>query len=303
MPKAKPLKDKEKEVKEFVQLTWEVVRRNPEYRQDYSRFFQNYRSTPPEDGGPEGPPDRRILFKSQPVLKVEDHDPKFCYRLVREVEDPDPEHCNLAYMVQRWGFACDPDGPTPTTLSCWRWAKLLSLKKSPKIDEEGSIRMPLSATAWFEKLPGVLQVNSWPAVKIEAFISPPYLGWEAESPPLLTITINLQAPSWLIQSAIEILIPTCKMDIAIQEKQIEWTHIRKCLQAWDLKQEGYAEEQIVDLISPTQYSVREQREFETRTPEMIEGDHEIDRAERVYQVRDYIKKAEFLISQGSLLEF
>jgi len=38
MPKPKSLTDKEKDLKDFIQLTWEVVRLNQDYQADYEKY-------------------------------------------------------------------------------------------------------------------------------------------------------------------------------------------------------------------------------------------------------------------------
>jgi hypothetical protein len=112
MPKTKSLADKEKDLKEFIKLTWEVVRRNPEYRENYIRFLQNYDHTP-KDVRPIKMEGEGTIIPAHPARQerfVFDYEKK---RYVREDEAPDPQHCNRAYMLQKWGFACDPDEPTP----------------------------------------------------------------------------------------------------------------------------------------------------------------------------------------------
>jgi hypothetical protein len=42
MPKNPPEKEKINDLKNFVNLTWELIRRNLDYRKDYLKFLQIY---------------------------------------------------------------------------------------------------------------------------------------------------------------------------------------------------------------------------------------------------------------------
>ena len=46
MPKNPSEGEKISYIGKFVDLTWEAVRRNPDYQRDYRRFLENYGLTP-----------------------------------------------------------------------------------------------------------------------------------------------------------------------------------------------------------------------------------------------------------------
>ncbi len=330
MPKTKPLTDKEKDLKEFIKLTWEVVRRNSEYRENYIRFLQNY-SLLPEDVKPKKREDGSLIIPLRPGgprQSVFDYEKG---RFVCEDEAPDPQRCNHAYMLQKWGFACDPDEQTPQG-SNWRSA-FISKEWLDKRKKSGPIFDQPLMTERFElqKLPGVLEVKRWPEFwldnerrqKLQEATSAIWDGWrpkneqeyqeyleavrlrqwEIEDPPQLTITINLQAPSYLIHYALEILVAVCKGDLKISDNKIDGEHIQKCLRAWDLMQQGMTEEEIANAIPLRKYKSREQRRNNYKTPEMIDADRELD-SDTPYnlgRVKDYIEKAKDMIQKGAVI--
>ena len=327
MPKTKLLTDKEKDLKEFIRLTWEVVRRNPEYREDYIRFLQNYDLTP-EDVKPKKQ-DGHSIIPAHPGSQRRGVFDDEKGRFVWEDETLDPQRCNLAYMMARWAFASDPDRPTPQGHS-WRSA-FISKEWFHKRKETGPImNQPLQeAQINLQKLPGVLEVDRWPEVwlndenkrkfqeasraimdgwkpqneqelqEYQEAINP--RQWETEDPPQLTITVNLQAPSHLILYALEFLVKVCKADLKIPDGKLDGEHIQKCLGAWDLKQQGLDDNSIADNIMVRKYEVKEAtRAF---TDEMIAADQGInsDTPYKVKRIGEYIEKAWAMIKSGSVI--
>jgi hypothetical protein len=327
MSKTKPYTDKAKDLKEFIWLTWEVVRQNSEYRENYNRFLQNYNLTP-EDVKPKKREDGSSIIPWHPARQ---RVAKFDFekgRSVWEDEAPDPQRCNLSFMLHRWGFACDPDEPIPQGPS-WRSA-FISKEWLNKRRKSGPFWQPLmNEKIELQKLPGILEVNRWPEVwlndenkrkfqeasraimdgwkpqneqelqEYQEAINPHQ--WETESPPQLTITVNLQAPSYLILDALEFMIKVCKAELGISDDKIDSDMICKCLAAWKLKQKGASDKQISNKIPVRRYKLQEERRH--KTPEQMKADHEMD-SDTYYNVRrikDYIEKAEAMIKKGAVI--
>ena len=80
---------------------------------------------------------------------------------------PDPERCNLSYMMQRWGFAWDPDKQLHPGGSYWLgWG--ISKEALEQRKEKGPLvsdPLILEQTE-LRKLPGVLEVKAWPDLKL-----------------------------------------------------------------------------------------------------------------------------------------
>jgi len=317
-------KPQKTDVIKFARLTWELVRRNSEYQENYVRFLNN-EGLSPEDVKPKI---REDGSSSRPWNLARRREADFDIetgRVVLKDEAPDPQRCNLAYMMHRWGFACDPDAPAPYgaywcgALTSKEW---LNMRKKP-----GPIfgQPLLTGKLELQKLPGVLEVNRWPEFclsdenlrkfqeairavmdgwkpkneqefkEYKEAINPPQ--WETEDPPCLTVTINLQAPSWLIEYALEILREVCKADLSIKEKKIEWEHHERSLRAWDLKQQGLSDDEINQRVNFPRYESGEHRIADNRTPEMIEADQVTDGED---QLGARLKKIEEKINRGSL---
>lgn len=105
-------KPQKTDVIKFARLTWELVRRNSEYQENYVRFLNN-EGLSPEDVKPKI---REDGSSSRPWNLARRREADFDIetgRVVLKDEAPDPQRCNLAYMMHRWGFACDPDAPAP----------------------------------------------------------------------------------------------------------------------------------------------------------------------------------------------
>ncbi|MBM4274125.1 MAG: hypothetical protein FJ128_01230 [Deltaproteobacteria bacterium] len=321
MPKHKPLTDKANDLKKFIRLTWEVVRRNPVYRENYNRLLQNYGLTPEDVKRKKGEEADSTILRHIARQRMSTFDFEKG-RSVWEEEDeaPDSERCNLAYMVERWGFACDPDEPVPYGRNwhsaCISKSWLNERKKSGPVIWE-----PLMIEKFdLQKLPGILAVNRWPecllteadeqkwqeygeAIKdgwgiksahdLKQALKDIYpRGWEVEDPPQLTITVNLQAPSYLIQYALEFIIFVCKADLRIKEKKIEEKYIMKCLKIYDMHQEGYSAEHIADDIDLNHYKKEEV---------MSDGLDDYLRDWGIPQVERCLKDAEEMIKNGSII--
>ena len=223
--------EKEKDLKEFIKLTWEVVRRNQEYQADYKRFREN---NPVEM--------RRSKFDLNRRRHVWDDE-----------DVPDTVCCNLSYMMQRWGFAWDPDKQLHPVGSYWLGG--LFSKEAQKQKREALDPLLIEQTE-LRKLPGVLEVKAWPDLKQteesiqkqqealksvlegwqpqcqqeqQEFEAATEGQWEIEDPPYLTVSINLRAPSYLAKYALEFLNKICKAGLDIKEKKIERQYIEKCL--------------------------------------------------------------------------
>ena len=236
MPKTKTHADKEKDLKEFVQLTWEAVRRNGQYKENYVRFLQNFELTP-EDVKPIKRENGSSIVPWHPARsKQADFDHEKGRWLWDAEEQPDSERCNLTYMMQTWGFACDPDDPTPqgsywignfTSKEALKLRKLKPLMLQPLADVQ----------IHFKKLPGVIEVNRFPEVRLktppgqtlqETLHSNEY-QWENEVPTQLSVTFNLHAPSYLIIYALQFLIAISKAELGIAEKKSNRSTLRN---AW-----------------------------------------------------------------------
>jgi hypothetical protein len=63
----------------------------------------------------------------------------------------------------------------------------------------------------------------------------------------------LKALSYLVLDALEFLIKICKAELEIKEKIIEWQHMEKSLEIYDLYQDGCSEEDIADKVDLTHY--------------------------------------------------
>lgn len=268
MPEHKSHNDKEKDLRTFIILTWQVVRRNSEYRENYTRFLQNY----------------GLLPEDVKRKKREDG-----FSIIRGWKDeaPDPQRCNMAYMMQRWGFACHPDEPIPLNPN-WSFA-FISKEWLNKRKKSGPIFSQPLMTEKFElqKLPGVLEVNRWPEVWLNDENK-----WETEAPPCLSVTINLQAPSQHINYALEFLVAVCKAELRIKGKVIEEKHIMKCLEIYDLHQKGCSEEDIADKIVLTHYKEEEAMRY---------GLDDYLREWGVPQVKRCLEDAEEIIKKGSII--
>jgi len=319
MPKYPKEKEKITYISEFVYLTWEAVRRNPDYQKDYRRFLENYGLTP-DDFKPKKNPDGSELIPFHPANQK----PRMCFdpqdrRFVPEDETPAPDECNLSYMLDRWGFACDPDAPPYEGPSWARSSYILSKGWRKRIKK--SVYMPdLHASEDLKKLPGVLEVERFPKVclnhpdpekamkdavdqgiKEGGLVNFDLLPWVVENPAHLTVTINLQAPSQLIRHALELLIAVCKAELRISDDKINNDMIRKCLAAWDLKQQGASDEQISQKIPLRKYELKEEQRYES--PEMMKGDREADDDTyyKVGRIKDYLEKAEAMIQRGTVI--
>lgn len=319
MPKNKPLTEKEKGLKKFIKLTWEVVRRNPEYRENYVRFLNN-EGLSPEDVKPKKREDGSSIIPWHPARHRQADFDNEKGRFVWEEEAPDPQRCNKAYMMQRWGFACDPDTPIPQ--GAYWCGPFISKNWLDMRKLSGPIFSQPLMTEKFElqKLPGVLEVNRWPEFwlndenkrklqeagravmagwkpknrqelqEYKEAINP--RQWEIEAPPCLTVTINLQAPSQHIHYALEFLVKVCKAELGIKGKVIEEKHIIKCLEIYDLHQEGCSEEDIADKIDLTHYKEEEAMRY---------GVDEYLRDWGVPQVKRCLEGAEEMIKRGSII--
>jgi hypothetical protein len=314
MPKYPKEEEKINYIREFVYLTWEAVRRNPDYRGDYRRFLENHGLTP-DDVRPKKNPDGSIQIPFHPAFQgARGYFAPKEGRFVLEEEAPDPNKCNLSYMLDRWGFACDPDDPIPQR----SWASFLHMlsKEWRRSLQRSSQKPDVHFSLSFKKLPGVLEVERFPKVYLndpdpdgvmrEAIvqsrgaINHDLLPWVVENPANLTITINLHAPSQLIRHSLELLIELCKKELVILDDKIDSDMINKYLAAWDLKQQGKSDEHISKEIPLRKYEIREEQRG---SPEMAEGDHEID-SDTYYKfrrIKDYVEKAEMMIHRGSLI--
>jgi hypothetical protein len=317
MPKSKPLSQKEKDIKRFIQLTWEVVRRNPEYRVDYRKFLQNYGLTPEDMKPKKSESGRTISSWAPPVGGCKLYFNFETGRYVLEYEKPDPKRCNLAYMMQRWGVADSPDATTPLG-ALW----LVPFSKWPEIMQKVPIARPLTcyslldAQLFLQKMPGVLEVERWPDFKATSKSIQKYddvcrllsegrgpknkqerleyeeafrFQWEIEDPPLLTITINLRAPSWLIDWTFEFLRAVCKVELKLRGKDIEWSMIPTYLQAWDMWKQGLSDDEISKRIPLKRTRPKEQIRADI-AEEYKEADREINSKEyyNITRIREYI---------------
>ncbi len=311
--------EKINEIKEFIELTWEAVRRNPDYKNDYLRFVHNYglssedveeRTNP--DGSKTGvcPPGQRRKATFDPLKG----------RFVWKEEAPDPNKCNLTYMVDRWGFASAPDDAKPQVA---HWSPIFSKKWRKQMKSKGLyFSSVIHVERHYQELPGVLKVNQFPDVRLEhkgmtmfhsdekgrvcqieslggvtVFFGPEKI----EDRPKLTmpnganlsVTINLQAPSKLIRYAMETLIDICKAELEIPDRRIEANYKKKCFQIYDLAKEGYSPEEIAHRVKLTHYKGE---------------DVEMDKKEGLYvdywgkpQIERCVNDAEEWIRRGSII--
>jgi len=291
-------------IREFVYLTWEAVRRNPDYQRDYRRFLENHRLTP-DDVRPKKNPNGSTLIPFHPAKEKTGYFDPQERRFVWEGEDeaPDPDKCNLPHMLATWGFACDPDefpyGPS------WSGASGFLNKDMRKGVRKSDYFPDLLTSLDLKKLPGVLEVEKFPKVclnhpdpekamkearkEVGGFNR---LPWEVENPANLTVTINLQAPSQLIRYALEFLVEVCKSELKIPDRKIEAKHIKKCFQIYELFQEGYSEEYIADQIELTHYKKEEA---------MRDGLDDYLKDWGVPQVKRCIEDAEKIIKKGNII--
>jgi len=131
----------------------------------------------------------------------------------------------------------------------------------------------------------------------------PKLIWQTPENFDLTVTINLQAPSNLIHYALEILVAVCKAELQISDGKIDHDHIQKCLDAWDLEQQGMDKEDIPDLITTREYDSKKRRGSINRNPGMIAVDQEFD-SDTTYNAKiigKYIDKALAMIERWSVI--
>ena len=256
MPKNPKEGEKINYIRKFVDLTWEAVRRNPNYQKDYRRFLENHGLTP-DDVRLQKNPDGSTLIPFHPARdKTAYFDPQE-RRYVWEGEDeaPDQDKCNLPHMLSTWGFACDPE-EFPYTPS-WAGASG-ALNKNMRKQVRTSDHFPdLLTSLDLRNLPGVLEVEKFPKVHLnhpdpekamdeamnqgrkEGFLATfNRLPWEVENPANLTVTINLQAPSQLIRYALEFLVEVCKSELKIPDRKIDENYKNKCFQIYDLVKEG-----------------------------------------------------------------
>jgi hypothetical protein len=310
MPKYPKEEEKIDYIKEFVYLTWEAVRRNPDYQRDYRRFLESHGLTP-DDFKPKKNPDGSIKISFHPANQGVGgyFDPREGWFVFKE-EAPDPDKCNLSYILARWGFACDPDtlplcGPSWATTS-----HILSKEWRKRIRK--SENMPvLIFSENLKKLPGVLDVERNPKVSLNhpdpgkamnevidqggggGVVNYDLLPWEVENPANLTVTINLQAPSQLIRYVFELLVEICKSELKIPDKKIEARHIKKCFQLYDLVKEGLSVEEITQQVDLTHYK-KDEAEKDKERGYYVEvwGGPQIGRC---------IKNAEQWIIKGSII--
>ena len=271
MPKNPKEGEKISYIREFVDLTWEAVRRNPDYQRDYRRFLENHGLTP-DDVRPKKNPDGSTLIPFHPAREKTGYFDPQERRFVWEGEDeaPDPDKCNLSHMLSTWGFACDPDefpyGPS------WAGASGFLNKDRRKQVRKSDHFPDLLTSLDLKKLPGVLEVEKFPKVYLnhpdpekamdeamnqggkEGFWATfNRLPWEVENPANLTVTINLQAPSQLIRYALEFLVEVCKSELKIPDRKIEAKHIKKCFQIYDLVKEGLSMKKLLNQVNLTHY--------------------------------------------------
>lgn len=286
MPKV-PEKDKINELKEFMRLTWEVVRRNPDYRIDHVRFLQNYGLTPEDVKEKVNPDGSRII----PYHPARGRTFYIDFEKGRPVPtgdvDPDSERCNLPFMLKKWGFACDPDDSIPQGPS---WHNSFIDKTWRKRAKGGEpIAWPLDIVETdLSNLPGVIEVNKYPEIK---FSDNPKFPWQKPDNFDLSVTINLQAPFKLIRYAFELLIQVCQADLGI-ERKIEWNYIKKCLAIYDLYNEGYSLKDIADNLDLTHYKADEAMKEDLDTYLEDWG---------VPQVKRCLADAKKWIEQGSII--
>jgi hypothetical protein len=292
MPKYPKEEEKLGYIIEFIQLTWEVVRRNQDYQSDYRRFVENFRLSPdlhPAEHGTRG--------------HFESHEGRF----VLEKEAADPNKCNLTYMLTRWGFAWEPNDQIPQGPSWANYRHILA-KDWRKNRKESHHKPDMHFSLPLKKLPGVLDVERFPKVflnhcepekaindaieKEGGMVNYDLLPWEVESPANLTVTINLQAPSQLIRYVLEILIETCKSELKIPDRKIEVKHKTKCLEIYDLFQEGYSTEDIADIVELSHYKEKEA---------MVGGTDVYLQCWGIPQVKRCIKDADEMIGKGSII--
>lgn len=309
MPKNPKEGEKINYIREFVYLTWEGVRRNPDYQRDYRQFLESHGLTPDDFKQPKKNLDGSIEMPIHPANQGADgyFDPQEG-RFVFNEEAPDPDKCNLSYMLATWGFACDPDtlslcGPSWATTS-----HILSKDWRKRIRK--SNHMPvLNFSENLKKLPGVLEVERFPKVYLNypdpgeamneaivqcgGFVNYDLLPWEVENPANLTVTINLQAPSQLIRYVFELLVEICKSELKIPDKKIEAKHINKCFQLYDLVKEGLSIEEITQQVDLTHYK-KDEAEKDKERGYYVEfwGKPQIERC---------IKDAEQWIIKGSII--
>jgi hypothetical protein len=172
MPKYPPEKDMLKDLKNYIQLTWEVVRRNPDYRNDYNKFLQNY-GLSPQDVKEKVNPDGSHIIPAHPGHQRTYYlDPRKERFVPKEGTDPDRESCNLPFMLKRWGFACDPDESTPQGPS---WDNSYISKAWRRITKTHSFFVqPLQVVENnLLRLPGVLEVERYPDIKLDYQTSEP----------------------------------------------------------------------------------------------------------------------------------
>jgi hypothetical protein len=311
-------KEKVNEIKEFIELTWEAVRRNPNYRNDYLRFLQNYGLSPEdvkERTNPDGskkdffPPGRSRKAAFDPLKG----------RFVWNEEASDPKKCNLTYMLDKWGFADDPDEAKPRVS---HWSPIFSREWRKKMKSKKSHFSPvIHVERHYKKLPGILKVNQFPEVRLEhkgmtmfqsddkgrvcqieslGGITVLYGSERVEDRPKLTmpdganltLTVNLEAPSKLIRYALETLIEMCKAELEIPDKRLEPAYKKKCFRIFDLYSEGYSLEDIADLVDLNHYKEEEA---------MKDGLDEYLRDWGVPQVKRCLKDAEKMIEKGSII--
>jgi len=308
MPKNPKEGDKVSYIREFVYLTWEAVRRNPDYHRDYWRFLESHGLTPDDFKQPKKNFHGSIEMPIHPANQGADgyFDPQEG-RFVFKEETPDPDKCNLSYMLARWGFACDPD-TLPLCGPSWATTSHILSKDWRKRIKKGTHMPVLNFSENLKKLPGVLEVERFPKVCLNhtnpekamneaidqggGVVNYDLLPWEVENPANLTVTINLQAPSQLIRYVLEFLVEVCKSELKIPDKRIEATYIKKCFQIHDLYQEGYSKEDIADQIDLTHYKKGEA---------MGDGLDDYLKDWGVPQVKRCLEDAEELIKKGNII--
>jgi hypothetical protein len=307
MPKYPKEEEKITYVREFVDLTWEAVRRNPDYQRDYRRFLENHGLTP-DDFKPKKNPDGSVEIPFHPGNQGEaGYFDRQEGRFVCEDKPPDPDKCNLSYMLARWGFACDPD-VFPCNGPSWASGSYILSKDWRKSARKSRHKPDVHSSLNFKRIPGVLEVERFPKVCLnhpdpgKAFdeaivkgggmVNYDLLPWEVENPTHLTVTINLQAPSQLIRYALEFLVEVCKSELKIPDRKIEAKYIKKCFQLYDLCQEGYSEENIADQIDLTHYK---------KEDAMRDGLDDYLKDWGVPQVKRCVNDAEEMIKKGNII--
>ena len=286
------------------------MRRNAEYRKNYKKFLQNFDITT----GEVNPSRRKGRYNAQ----------KRQYEWKGEA--PDTIKCNLSYMMEKWGFACDPNNPIPEG-SYWHDALISKVWLKARRNRPLFYHPMMDAQIHLKRLPGVYEVAKWPEMcrteeskqkfreafrkiragwkpqddrEIQEFFENTRIRWEIEDPPMLTITINLQAQPSYILYALEFLIAFCRGDLGIYDNRINEADIKRYIQAWDLKQNGLTDEQIALEIPVRKYELKNEQRG---SPEMLEADQEMDEDTyyNVKRIKDYIEKAEEMIQRGSII--